>query len=1456
METRREVLLSERFHTISRKGRNAKPLCDSGISTPCGDPAFSSLFSATGCRGVSGHEIGFDFTRMDIPFNVDTQRKLEEFFKRNFAGHVGMVTFNQAYDNSPASVVCCTSCNRTDFFDRASNMGLCTAYEMPVESMGKNTLVPKTSRKKQSFWREEEEEEIHALETASPVRSRNFVSKDREHGSKELDAREIGDPMCINGCSFGITYVGSQKLDGLTSILSEPADPTKTRTVRFSVAKLLRRSLPRLLDQRYGPGTWIPSLHNKVFCSFKRTRTNLFIWKNYLIRRIEEHLRRFCRVEGGGGGGGGKETTFSEETPSDGYIHDRVDQDLTRRILKYVSSQCVGEEGEREGLEGWRYGEGKCESFQHFKGGESFEEDPSEWRGPWYRSTQSMDEDELSFFNLDFRYLVEIHGWLRRGEEEEEEKEYSVVTTLLLRLYVSNDVMHALSPTRDRMLRLLLQLFVDQMLDLYSFLTSEGVLTDEVLMLSEAERQEYNRLDEREEEEGGGRNMGPIWWKWRNEGFCHTWKRKVNSDPESLVRTYDKLYPHGRRFFSATELPDLTHLFPYADIWNKYRPMSDYVAWLINHIFLCKTQAHRCLIRSIATVLDQHKNESSSLIQLIMDILAVHLLGNYTGATHRPCLRSRALIRSQLMELVSRTHDDIIEWIDQNQHMVYIAFREFMHDQMARTGSLRGLLLETSWQMENEMYCKFACDMTRVVISDRFRFPPFRLGDLLISDVQEMYRAKDIVPTGEGKDKRWCIRPPETRDMMIPHLMRGYRKRLHQLKFSDEEADAVVSSMTNQDIYAVIDAMNEEMLTECRRFQTKLSKGHFWERVHTDMGKFIAVECPYVLDLSVQETLERIEENQSSFATRKDPTGIKGMEEAKKKLVQSMIAEISSYRSDMFSVTESDGILTGNHIRTIKLVAKYAARTVYKKNHIDFSWLVPLGVSYGTIAYLNFLFYAYQYHGLPDNRLKMDMPFILNRKHTKVNILDVEELSKLSKYKQRKYAEEFYRTEGCYDMGIPYEPWMDECAIRWNEGEEEEEKENETFFDISSVDVDGRPLQLSEEEKDEDREKVYRKRLEQFCHLPEQMGFYDGDDVDYEHSDIPIDASLRKDRTNRVLGRDPTVGERDIAILCIYLHFYQHATFMQTVPLPKEIGRHQVRALKSRMGLCEGDPTPKDIGIMRYCGCGEWTESLVSSPEKISTIYAKGEYGAAYDLISGIKRCQKAKTRFCGRKLNEIDMIAKAVRMGKSWYVLCVVCGILTLWRRESYSDLGPTCGCHACPMRPATRYPMTLLALSEKDDIQLHRSLVNEGMIMTGYIHCAYCKEYIIPGKAVPVRVWNDDDERVRPSPEGHTIDTEGPTPDWEEREEHFQRRYEEACDAPIGYTYCDPLSIGVQRTAKPKRCRISTIYLCKEHMRHIHWKIRRDKVPSKKRLIQDIDRVCQQKMSRRISSRFASAK
>lgn len=1572
IESRRERETSNRYKILARKGRNAKALCDSGLSTPSGNSNFSSLFSLTGCRGVSGHEIGFDFTKSDVLLGNKTQDMINRMVRSEegnlYKGPkhhcIGMVTFNQAYMNSPVSVLRCTSCNRSDFDDRASNMGLSSSYEMPSEAFIKSEQLEIKSREKERYWNEEKREGIFIpkLESASPIGSRYYVAKKRDQGSKEKDIIEVGDPMCKTGNCFGLTYLGSEKIDPLSFILREPSDPTKIRTVRYSVSKLLRRKLPKLLEERYGKKNtelgqteneiWLNNMHGFTFCSFERTRKALFknvgnIDQNaklYLKRRISEQLFRmyhgiliYIRCSCVSNEGNPFEKPFRLEYNTENYIYEHMDEETKDKIIYYCERNgldkydVTSEKKPICRLSAWRFRNGNiqkdeenqfdaCESFDIFKGGDrentAYEVDPDEWRGPWYRNSQSMDEDELVFYNLNPIYLIEILEFLKKDIEETPKmnddddyyysydkyykmKEHTVLCCMLLRFYISNDIMHSLSPTRDRMLRLLLQLFVDQHLDLYSFFVSSGIknliIEDKDILLSRAERDEITRVQRGEDmEEPYCERDGPFWWKKRKQAFRNEWKKRVRDDPESLVRLYDKLYPHGRRFFSSTELPDLVHLFPFTDIWNKYRPMTDAVSCLINHIIFCKTQAHRCLIRSIATVLTQHKNESVSLISLIVDIIAIHLMGNYTGATHRPCLRSRSLIRVQIMELYTRSQSEIIDWIDQNQHIVYIFFREFMYDQMARSGTLRGIMLETSWQIENEMHCKFSCDMSRVVLSDRIRFYPSSLEDYLIENLEDIYRAKDFdkdnekemndqMEKKEGEENnegnisgiflqsnRWCIQYSETRDMMIPHLMRGYRKRLHQMKIEKNEADDIIVSMRNKDIFALIDSMNEETLTKCREFQTKLSKGHFWECMQKDLGKFISVNCPYVLDLKAYELLRDINEEKYLFSTKKDPTGEKGLKEAKKKIIQTIISKISCYKSDMFSTTESDGILTGNHIRTIKMVAKHAYR-ISKGKQIDLSWLIILGVSYGTLSYLNFLLYAYLYHGLPDNRIKMDMPFILNRQYKKSQKISKKDLKNLSKYKQKKYEKEKYRTEGCYDIGVEFEPWMDECCVKWDYPNNDPRKRNEKnkesdtayFFTISSHDTEGSPHIIQEEEKTLEKKKWHKMVKESLCHKKKQMGFYDDDDMEYKESFIPIDIESRHQRIRKVLGRDVTVGERDIAIIYMFFHFYRHSNYMQSVSLSREVKQQQTKALKCRMGIRQMDITPDDLGIMRYCGCGKWTESIVSSPEMISNIYAKGEYGAAFDLISNIKRCQDARTRFCNRKLNEIDMIGKAVRIGKHWYVVCVICGIITTWRKESYCDLGPTCGCHTCPMRPCTKYPMSIVALSSKEDTNLHRNLLNQGQLMNGYIHCVYCKDYIVPGKAVAIKVWTDDDGRskyslgdkyVNKKKEEEDDKSEGEkNVEWHQREKLFQKTF-------IKYNrlneICDPIESGLQKTAKPKKYRLGTVYMCSDHMKHIAWKLKRDKVPTKNNLRTDISKECQKKMKKRMSSRYIKGK
>ncbi len=1603
VEQRRMKHLGERMFGNARRDRNAKSVCDSGISTPPGNARYSSLLTVTRCKGSSGHVVGPDFIRGDIPIHKEEDegakeamheeergkdasgrmnlRKSESVLKgqgdiahavqrkrgrrrqgqtsgsaqRRSTGrrtpprtveYVGAVTFNQAYTNSPSSLVVCTACNRSDYSDRATNMGLAAAYTHPAYSKtrkhGQTVRVPS---RRSSLWtpkgssiREEE-----ALTSMSPCTSRAFVAKKRVRLPKEMDVMALGDPMCVNGCSFGLTYLGASKVYGLTSEIYDPSDPMKRKTVRYSVAKLLRRKLPKILITpvmrqtetetetelrpklrprlRGSSQGWKP-FHTIVFCSFDRTRKILSEKnrdKEDPIEQLKQEALAYLQVRLRNQGCWIKHTINMRKTKQqkqEGY------SELCPCILQDIQVNCSNISSmERRKLEpdlrqhfGMSMDDSKT-AYYHWRrlfdsedyksnedqehedsfhdGGKSNEENPGsreqgDWKGPWWKNTQTMDEDEMAFFNLDLRYIFDTLEWTAGAMTNHDvDTGYSIMATMLLKLYVINDMMHALSPTRDRMVRLLLQLFADQMLDLYSWILCACTgPTDHTRTCTDPLRKRTPWGKRVRLRKGLIKDKHLLNGEAEQEGppYDSEWRDQVRKNPSSLVRPYDQLYPHGRRFVWSGELPSIGHLFSLTDLWNKHRPSAASAGCLINHVVLCKTQPKRCQIRSLSTVIEENKDDSASLIYLVLDIVFTHLMGTYAEVAHRPCWRSRSVLRSQFMEFATRDRGEIVRWIKQNQHVVYTAMRSHMYFQMQTVPSLRAILLKTSWQLENEVACRRAGEISRAILSDRLAFGPRGLDSLMVT-YKEFVNARDLAgidrkildqfgirphymakgtkeyeQSGFRTRPRYCPHPPKVRQMIYPHVLEGYRKRLHMAGMHDVDADNLRDGMTNQDVFALVDILNGESLIKCRDFQTKLRKGKFWERLQTDIVKHISGKCAYVLNLETWSKMEALS----------DP-------KEREKLEKSMISEVSSYASSVFSVTECDGILSGNYIRAIKAVARHGAKEA--KGVMNLNWLIPLGVSLGTIAYLQFLYYAYVYHDLPDNRLKNDVPYLVDRqyqkpkstkKKTKTAAKASRKRAKTSTDKnfndQKEEEEEqqsiYEEEEGqgyvpptCYGtMRVPYESWMDYHFVKYRteETQQHNKHEEELWFCGMVRDEEMRTTMRAYAELKEERGPPLS--------IPRAYEYYLDDEEEYAEEDVSEEIGWRRQRVFSTLGRKPTIGEMDVAIICMFFHFYEHSDFFRTVKLTPSVAQNQIRALRCRMMMLPYQETPGDIGVKRFCGCGRIFDPLVAGPEDITSMYSKGEI-AAYDLMRGMKRCLKGTTRFCDKRPMEVDMVGTAARIGKTWYVVCVICGSLTIWRKESYCELGPTCGCHAAPIRPPSKYPMAFVALTNARDMALRRTLMDNGMLLNGWIYCGYCNELIIPGKEVNIRVWDDcrddvDNNNNNNNDEEHEDEDENSFSKGKESSE------EETCavwlDAEMRMQLRQQKEarlIGVEKLAKTNSCRITVMPLCKDHLKHIAWSIKRHKIYSKKRFLEDLETIMQNKMKRRVSSRFARA-
>jgi hypothetical protein len=106
---------------------------------------------------------------------------------------VGAVTFNQAYTNSPSSLVVCTACNRVDYKDRATNLGMACAYTQPPFSKSRvpGRTVSMSSLRSSIFPELEGTAGVCGgkeplISSMSPLTSRAYVAQSRVHLPKVL----------------------------------------------------------------------------------------------------------------------------------------------------------------------------------------------------------------------------------------------------------------------------------------------------------------------------------------------------------------------------------------------------------------------------------------------------------------------------------------------------------------------------------------------------------------------------------------------------------------------------------------------------------------------------------------------------------------------------------------------------------------------------------------------------------------------------------------------------------------------------------------------------------------------------------------------------------------------------------------------------------------------------------------------------------------------------------------------------------------------------------------------------------------------------------------------------------------------------------------------------------------------------------------------------------------------
>ena len=221
-------------------------------------------------------------------------------------------------------------------------------------------------------------------------------------------------------------------------------------------------------------------------------------------------------------------------------------------------------------------------------------------------------------------------------------------------------------------------------------------------------------------------------------------------------------------------------------------------------------------------------------------------------------------------------------------------------------------------------------------------------------------------------------------------------------------------------------------------------------------------------------------------------------------------------------------------------------------------------------------------------------------------------------------------------------------------------------------------------------------------------------------SERGVKATLRKRVLDDASGA--VIGERDYQIIRDFYAAVAAQRSIRTFTLPVHYFLAQTRALRSKHCVPNGEPSPPEMGKVLYCTCcrnfhGFLVKGKKTARRAASAVYAYGNDKVIVDdrtlkLYCGFRRGDRNDTKkrsssktaiaFPGAKkdaakerrkaakdakkartyaqcidteLLEIDIVGKALQLGKQIIVLCTHCGNPTLFDQRKYFGDAFTCG-------------------------------------------------------------------------------------------------------------------------------------------------------------------------------------
>jgi len=485
------------------------------------------------------------------------------------------------------------------------------------------------------------------------------------------------------------------------------------------------------------------------------------------------------------------------------------------------------------------------------------------------------------------------------------------------------------------------------------------------------------------------------YWMQQNRAVC----ARRYTDGLDLDRSATMLlYPHGRRFVSMNDMPDLVPWLPYASAcqerqyWappggcgglavsethttargtppgkgkhggnaQKRRHRQEPTATTttttgttalahmgmpaLAHMVLSKSIPQPCTVRNLDQIAIRNATDDPPVGLATMDAMHVVLMGNYVGARERPRFAQRMHIRVGSLVFRGATCREVCGWMAAHYRLLHLAFKIWYIETVDQSPAYRAFISDVQHHREFVRLTRVASDQTRAILGTTLRCDP-ACPDVtrILDDSAHMNHGESLTAFGKLRKGTFV----ELVCNRIKNWLRGCGRDpdLPQ-QYREEIAQMVVLSKIAYSLPEYSAHMVSEI--ESRRSQEAAEDASVW-----------ALGAPLAdLPVSVIESFLKWDGDSTMS-------------------VSPWFADRSFFLTDPYRWIDEDTL------RAIDLAAWMCARRV--DGRFVLSWLrYPIGVSAETYQRLINLYFSYECCDVADNIFFVNLRRVLFRRRRRI----------------------------------------------------------------------------------------------------------------------------------------------------------------------------------------------------------------------------------------------------------------------------------------------------------------------------------------------------------------------------------------------------------------------------------------------------------------------------------------